>query len=247
MTLVPLEDVAPAGRDDGIPFVTARIEQAAEPDGPWSTVATKALDPVDTDPSTPALRTFAVDLDLALWTRVVFIDTDDVEQATDPLPPERDTPGLRPSVSEVGARLRARTKLPNTGGTEIGTFDSRTRPTGDEVGSLIDDAIDEVTGKIGTPESGSKLERRARGAISLYAAMLVELSYFPEQVQTNRSPYAMLEKLYESRIKSLIADAEQGDDDDGGGGGEGDDGSPANAFWSFPANAGGLVGWASRW
>jgi hypothetical protein len=169
-----------------------------------------------------------------------------------PSPDDADTPvtpvsGLRPSLESVGARLRARTKLPNTGGTEIGTFDHRTRPTGSEVEELIDDAVLEVVGKIGTPTPGSKLEERARGAISLYTAMLVELSYFPEQVQSNRSPYPMLEKLYESRIKSLIADAEQGSDDDGGGGGEGDSGSPANAYWGFPDNVGGLVGWRTRW
>lgn len=248
MTIVPLRDFQPTPRDDGVAFVSARIEQGALPEGPWTPVVTVPLDPVDPDPSKPALRSFVADLDLLLWTRVVFIDANSIEQTVDPLPPEDDgSPGLRPSVSQVGARLRARTKLPNTGGTEIGTFDARTRPTGEQVEELIDDAIDEVIGKIGTPTSGSKLERRARAAISLYAAMLVELSFFPEQVQTNRSPYAMLEKLYLSRIQSLIADAEQGDDDDGGGGGVGGEGSPANASWAFPEDAGGLVGWQTRW
>jgi hypothetical protein len=247
MPTFPLTDFAPAPRDDGVAFTAARIEQASSPEGLWVVVDTRALSPLDTDPAHPMLREFVVELDLSLWTRVVFLAPGGIEQPTDPLPPEDATPGLRPSVSEVASRVPRRTKENMTGGREVGTFTSKTSPTAEQVEDHITDAVDEVTGKIGTPTAGSKLERRARGAISLYAAMLIELTYFPEQVQTNRSPFTALERLYNSRIGSLIADAEQGDDDDGGGGGMGGDGSPANASWAFPEDAGGLVGWQTRW
>jgi len=127
--------------------------------------------------------------------------------------------GLVPSVDEVGALLRARTKVP--GGAEIGTFRDDpappTRPSASQVQILIDEAVDEVTGKVGTPTEGTSLEGRVRRAAALYAAVLVELSFFPEQVASGRSPAETYRLLYNDRMKSLVSLVEQGGDEDGDG------------------------------
>lgn len=152
--------------------------------------------------------------------------------------------GARPSVADVAALLRARTKARGSGGREVGTFDDTTRPTGDDVEGLILEAVDEVFGKVQVPEPGTNYERRVRGAIRLYAAMLIELSYFPEQIERGQSPYSAYEKLYESRLEALIVEGETGEVQGEGGDGEG---GAADASWWFPEDAGGLVGWGSHW
>lgn len=166
------------------------------------------------------------------------------------------TIGTRPSVRDVAGLLRARTKV--TGGKEAGTFNQQTRPTAEEVEGLIDDALDEVLGKVQSIDStlpagsgynapGSAYERRVRGAVRLYAAILVETSYFPEQVKSGQSAAATYQQLYSSRIKALVAEGETGIAQGEGSGGSGGGDSPADAAWAFPANAGGMVGWTSRW
>jgi hypothetical protein len=107
-----------------------------------------------------------------------------------------------PATTDVAALLRARTK--DTNGNEVGDFNDDTRPTGAEVESLISSAVGEVSSRIGTDtpcEAG--LLQRSKGSAALYAAMLVELSYFPEQVRTDRSPYDRYKELYDDGITSL--------------------------------------------
>lgn len=166
--------------------------------------------------------------------------------------------GVRPSNQQVAGLLRARTKA--AGGKELGVFaDGQTRPGATEVEGLIDDALDEVLGKVVGIDStqvpgsaynapGSRYERRIRGAVALYAAVLIETSYWPEQVRATQSPVTVYQQLYSSRIKSLIAEDKTGQpegmgDSTGSGGGD----SPADAAWAFPANTGGLIGWSTRW
>lgn len=165
--------------------------------------------------------------------------------------------GVRPSIASVASLLRARTKT--RGGGEVGTFTANTRPMDSEVELLIDEAQDEVLGKVqpvdptlppggGFNAPGSDYERRIRRAVALYAAILVELSYFPEQVRNNQSPVATYQQLYESRVRALIAEGETGRPEGEGSGGPGGGDAPADAAYSFPdAAPGALVGWASRW
>jgi hypothetical protein len=147
------------------------------------------------------------------------------------------TIGCRPSVTDVAGLLRARTKV--RGGGEAGTFNTETRPTGTEVEGLIDDAMDDVLTRVQAPTAGSDYERRVRGAIRLYAAVLVEMSYFPEQAKSNHSPAAMYQTLYASRLKSLIAYGEVGRPGGMGEGGSGGD-APPDAAWSFAIDPGGI-------
>jgi hypothetical protein len=136
-----------------------------------------------------------------------------------------------PTVAEVGALLRARTKDPF--GNELGTFkddttedsDDGTRPSETEATEEIANAVEEVAGHIGTLDDDldvgncdlAKLRNRAKKLTVLYAALLIELGYFPEQIGTDRSPYDRLKDLYDERKKTLIEDVSECV---GGGGGE---------------------------
>jgi len=107
------------------------------------------------------------------------------------------TPALNwmPTVSNVGALLRARTCDDN--GNELGTFTSETRPTDTQVEELITRAASITVGaSIGylVPEP---LWESARTVTSMLAAMLVEVGFFPEQVRAAASPYVQYERLFE--------------------------------------------------
>jgi hypothetical protein len=109
---------------------------------------------------------------------------------------------LVPSVADVAALLRARTKDVN--GDEVGTFTSATRPTSVQIAGLAVDAAADVQARLGSsPPVG--IEDAGRGAAAVLAAMTVELSFLPEQTQTGRSPYDQLREMFESRMRSLIA------------------------------------------
>ena len=74
--VVSLEDFRPAPRYDALPWTQARIEEAATAAGPWGTLETVALSPLDTDPANPRYRNFTTALGSAAeqWYRVVFLD-----------------------------------------------------------------------------------------------------------------------------------------------------------------------------
>lgn len=174
-----------------------------------------------------------------------------------PTPP---SPGFWPTTTDVAALLRARTKV--AGGKTLGTFNDQTSPRADQVQVLIAEAADEVTGKVqpidytlppggGYNAPGSDYERRMRRAIALHTAILIEVSYFPEQVKNDQSPLSVYQGLYDSRLRALIAEGETGSPQGmgvGGTGGSSGGDSPGDPQWSFPAAApGALVGWNSVW
>ena len=156
---------------------------------------------------------------------------------------------IDPTVEDVAALLRARTQDNND--VEIGTFNDDTRPTGDEVQKMIDMAADLIYGATGDltalPCSGAENIREAANRFwALMSAMLVELSYFPEQVEDNRSPYEHYKELFDSlfgNLKDAIAACWEGDDT----GPPQPEGAPGNAAWAFMEDQGGLVGWQTRW
>lgn len=139
-----------------------------------------------------------------------------------------------PTVADVGAILRARTK--DTNGVELGTFTADTRPTGTAVIALADLAVSDLVAEIG-PDIPTELVPSARYLAALGTALMVELSYFPEDVAAGRSPYAELKALYDQRLVRLT-DAVEDATGEGGTGG-----SPS---YGFPVNAGGLVGWGTE-
>lgn len=104
------------------------------------------------------------------------------------------------TVAAVGSILRARTR--DTQGNELGTFTPDTRPTDAQVTSLISNAVGDLASAVG-PDLPESLWAQAAVVATYKTAMLVELSYFPEQVATGRSPYEQLQGLYRDALKSL--------------------------------------------
>lgn len=125
---------------------------------------------------------------------------------------------FKPTVEEVAALIRARTKIP--GGGEAGTFNDVTRPTKAEADKIIEQAVDHVAAAIGGEPCNDQLKQSATAAASMLAAILIETSYWPEQAEARGSSASRLESLFNARMKSLTAAvAEQC-----GGQGEGDSG-----------------------
>lgn len=110
----------------------------------------------------------------------------------------------QPSPDAVARLLRTRTKV--SSGAELGFFTDATRPTDAEVRGLIKDAVDEVAKRVSNNGDlcNSTLSSDAGNMAVLYTAMLIELSYFPEQVENNHSPYDRYKDLYDEGMKSLL-------------------------------------------
>lgn len=77
----------PSPRYDSVPWTQVRIEEAAQPDDPFTAIDTQNLSPVDTDPTQPALRNITTnDATLASgWYRLVFLDAGGNEDPADPV------------------------------------------------------------------------------------------------------------------------------------------------------------------
>lgn len=113
-------------------------------------------------------------------------------------------PTWAPTVRNVGAQLRARTK--DRGGTELGTFSAETRPTANQVQELIESEVADLLAIIpeGVTLPAGLVPRMARAA-RLGTAVQIELGYFPEQVATGRSPYAQLKELYDEALAAITS------------------------------------------
>lgn len=149
----------------------------------------------------------------------------------------------KPEVADVGALMRARTKTDS--GSEPGTFNADTRPTGDEVETqIIPRALSHVAARIGddVPDA-EELRDQVKNLVALRAAMLIELSYLPEQARGDNSAYKNLKDLYDEELV-LVAKAVKEYNEGGDPGAEGESDLPS---YDFPADAGGMVGWATRW
>jgi hypothetical protein len=156
-----------------------------------------------------------------------------------------------PELDDVGALLRARTQDDHDD--EQGTFTDDTRPTADEATKIIEQAGSIVYARIGSVEeevlicSGADdIRTQAKYMVSLLAAMLIELSYFPEQVKSDRSAYEHYRELWNEQMTSLTdaaAECRTGEiaPDEPGAGGVG------NPSWGFPVDVGGMVGWQTKW
>jgi hypothetical protein len=115
----------------------------------------------------------------------------------------------RPTVQQVANLIRARTKDSN--GLEVGTFDGDTRPTADQVEQLIDQSVALVAMQLPLavlvpPEFDPSVAM----VVALDCACRVEKSYWPEQVQTERSPYAMLKVEFDEALAALKTSLESG-------------------------------------
>lgn len=141
-----------------------------------------------------------------------------------------------PNVAEVGALLRARTR--DTAGEERGTFvdPDVTRPNKTQAEHIIGLALNEVSLVVNPTFLPVSLNERFRHVVSLGAAGLIELSYYPEQVATGRSPYTQIQERYAAALATLadaVKDAEELDS-----GGESAQGYPS--FGGFPTTGIGM-------
>lgn len=163
------------------------------------------------------------------------------------------TSDYTPTVAEVAALLRARTR--DSVGNEVGTFNSSTSPTDTEATSIIASVVGSLSGALGAdiPDAPDRdgggdvdaLRDSAKYLATLKAAMLIELSYFPEQIGTDRSPYNAYKEMYDTDLPGLL----EGISEARGGGGDG----PGDAVgsgsqlpsYSFPPDDGGMIGWGT--
>src|SRR5581483_11423655 len=87
--VISFENYLPPARFDSLPWAQARIDEASTAAGPWTTIDTIALSPLDADPAHPQSRSFTTQNGSAgdgLWYRVIFLDADgDTSQPTAPV------------------------------------------------------------------------------------------------------------------------------------------------------------------
>lgn len=106
-----------------------------------------------------------------------------------------------PVVQDVANWLRSRTK--DTNGAELGNFTANTRPTAAEVTNMIAMIMDDEI----IPDLGEDIDPAlwpsAKRVAALRTALAIELSYYPEQVNTNRSPYNQLNTWFTNSLEGL--------------------------------------------
>ena len=107
---------------------------------------------------------------------------------------------ISPSVADVAALLRARTRDVN--GVEVGTFNDDTRPTSSQAVTVIEEAVADIQAGMGLSRP-LELAGAGRSAAAMLTACTIELSYFPEQVQSNRSAFQEYWELLQSKITAL--------------------------------------------
>jgi hypothetical protein len=229
--IVSFGDYVPAARYDGLPWTEARIEEGLTETGPWVLIDTIALSPVDTDPSNPIPRSFTTENATIQngWYKITFADASGDTSPTDPIfnaPPSE----WRPTVRQVATHLLARTV--NQYGVRQGTFTTDTTPTAAECDQIISLTMPEVADIIGD-EIPEYLWDDAAAVTSIRAAMQVEIAFYPEQINSDRSPYKPLKDKFEYTVENLrqqIANAETGDT------GATVGGTSNKPSWSFPTD-----------
>jgi hypothetical protein len=108
-----------------------------------------------------------------------------------------------PAPEDVARLLRARTKTDE--GEELGWWSDETRPTEDEVIELIATAAGDLFAAVDQLTPGYEDPHlSARSLCARRAAMLIELSYFPEQVTTAQSPYSEYRQQWDDGVAALI-------------------------------------------
>lgn len=146
-----------------------------------------------------------------------------------------------PGVAAVAGFIRARTRT--RGGDVAGTFNpaaedgtaTQTIPNAEQVEVEIANAIGKVSGKIG-PDIDEKYWPDAARLVALYTAMLTELTYWPEQVNTGRSTYPQLKELWDDEWEEFLDILGIGEEP--GGAAVGDAGMPS--YGGFPTTAIGM-------
>jgi hypothetical protein len=197
------EGYSPPPNYDDVAYVEADIAESESRDDGYAVLETIALTP-DDDPSKPSPRNFTTELaTLAVgWYRITWRDENNSEFVGTPvLFPT--APDWAPSVGDVAAHMRARTKV--RGGDEADTFTEETKPTRSAVERLIVLACRRVSSAIGASPCNDDLRLDAGAAAAIYAAMSAEQSYYPEQTSNVGSSFQSLKSLWKDQITDLKA------------------------------------------
>lgn len=217
--VLTFEDFQPSLRVDGNPWTSARIEEAATQDGTFLPIETFQLSPVDTDPANPASRTFTTSHATlpSGWYRVVFVDDANGMSPSEPVYHAAGWSAYLPTVTDVAELIPSRAKGEFG---RLATFTADTQPTADQVEKTIWRAAGKVASRLGHHVPAALLDS-AREVVALRAAMFVELTYFGDQIRSDKGPYAELKELYTEALadywqdkKNLGTDLEAGTVDD---------------------------------
>ena len=117
-----------------------------------------------------------------------------------------------PTVQDIAALLRARTRTTN--GDLLRDFTDETEPTGEDVQGLIEIAVDDVSGAIGT-NIPVEFQSTAKILVTYLTAANIELSYWPTQAAATNSMYDKLMARYNTRLAQLMEDMSDVVTDDG--------------------------------
>ena len=211
MPVITLADFRPSRREDGQAWSRVRVEETADPAGSWDEVTAIQLDPLDTEPSCPALRSVTVSLSQP-WARLTFLDEGEGVDVAQPIVYVPGPP-FRPTTDQVACILQARTysgAKPDpddpmkviAGGELQGHFTDGTRPNAVEVERQISAVCPDVDRLLGHVPGG--MLDWARRATALKAAAEVERSYIPEQSEeANATLYQTLRISAERDLESL--------------------------------------------
>jgi hypothetical protein len=173
--VVTLEGFQPSPRYDGLAWTQARIEEGTASVGPWVTLETQNLSPVDADPTNPATRNFTTQLagDGELWYRIVFVDADgDIGQPTYPVQNTAPTRPVYASTSELARLLRVSESARHA-----------------ELRRVLESAAQEIDDEIGTADiNGTELPYGSPPAL----AAEVNLERAVEHWQQMQSPFGII-------------------------------------------------------
>lgn len=231
MRVVSFYDVQPIPRYDGVRWTNVTVGEAAGQDGPFTIIDNITLSPVDMDPAHPMVRQITTEqavLD-AGWYQLTFVDASgDIQQ---PVVPLWDSPDANQAwlctVYDVALKDLSRTR--DSYGNMVGTFTQDTTPKDDQVVAMIQRLGPAVADAIGDVIPTAFFDD-AQNVLATRVAMQIELDYYPDQVNTGRSIYPQLEKMYETelaRLQTAITSSSGGEVDPTGAAG--------HAQWSFPA------------
>lgn len=111
------------------------------------------------------------------------------------------TTDYRPTIDEVGRRIAARTRIVDTGAI-VGTFNDETRPTGEQVNDLIDDALTVVGASCGV-DLDAEYVPMAKAAAIAYTCMSIEMSYYPESTEAGDSSFRAFKERFTQQVEYI--------------------------------------------
>ena len=224
--LINFTDITPPQRYDEVAWTSAQILEADTSEGPFTVIHVVNLSPVDADPSNPEPRNFSTTNGTVVdgWYQIIF--TDPYGGVSDPTLAWQNTSDqaseLKPSVADLGSFMRARTTVAGSAGREAGTFTAQTRPTAVEAQKEIARAQDMVLMEVGE-NIPTRLYGQTRWAVTLYAAMLVEIGFYRNEINKDQSAFTQYQQMYKQAIAGLTTAIENSGP-----------AAPAQGFFSIP-------------